>query len=304
MSILVTGATGFIGSYLCRELLNRGFEVNALTHSGRTDNIKNLLSNGNFHLHTGDIQDTNMLSSLLTDNNVETVFHLAAKLPAATDTENPIPCFNVNAAGTLSMLQASAACGVKTFIYTSTMSVYSEPPDYLPVDEAHDTRPATIYGIAKLTGEWCCRLYEKDMKIIILRYGGVYGKHHGESDAVAVFTKQALRNQPLAIYGDGKQSSDFTCIDDAIEGTLQAWMNDEAGVYNIGSGQETGVHKLAELIRKITRSKSDIVLTGELTDRSFRFVLDISRACKSFGYVPRNIEEGLRRYLADIGHDA
>lgn len=304
MSILVTGATGFIGSYLCRELLNRGFKVNALTHSGRTDNIKDLLANQNFHLHTGDIQNTGMLNSLLIKNNVETVFHLAAKLPADTDKENLLPSFNVNATGTMSVLQASAACRVKTFIYTSTMSVYSEPPEYLPVDEAHATKPSTIYGIAKLTGELCCRLYEKDMKIIILRYGGVYGKNHGEPDAVAIFTKQALSNQPLTIYGDGKQSSDFMYIGDAVEGTLLAWMKNAAGVYNIGSGQETSVHKLAQLILEESGIKSEIILTGERTDRPFRFVLDISRARKSFGYTPRNIEEGLRRYLADIGHDA
>ena len=304
MSILVTGATGFIGSYLCRELLNRGFEVNGLTHSGRTDNINDLLAHRTFHLHTGDIQDTGMLKNLLTDNSIDTVFHLAAKLPAGTDKQDPLPCLNVNAAGTVSMLRAAAACGVKAFIYTSTMSVYSEPPDYLPVNEVHSTKPSTIYGIAKLAGESCCRLYETDIKIIILRYGGVYGKHHGESDAVAIFAKQALRDQPLTIYGDGKQSSDFMYIDDAVEGTLLAWIKNEAGIYNIGSGQETSIYKLAELIQKVSKSESEIVLTGELTDRPFQFVLDISRARKSFGYAPRSIEEGLRRYLADTGHDA
>ena len=81
MSILVTGGTGFIGSHLCRKLLNRGYEVTALSRSGRTDNIKELLTNRNFQLNTGDIKDTAKIRDLMSDRNIQTVFHLAAQLP-------------------------------------------------------------------------------------------------------------------------------------------------------------------------------------------------------------------------------
>jgi UDP-glucose 4-epimerase len=304
MSILVTGATGFIGSHLCRELVTREYEVSALTHSGRTDNIQLLLTHSNFHLYTGDIQDTVMMQDIMQENRVETVFHLAARLPDEKDIENPIPCFNTNVMGTLSLLNSAASNGVNTFIYVSTMSVYSEPPEYLPVDESHPTKPSTIYGAAKLAGEFCCRPYSSNMRTIVVRYGGIYGKYCRESDAVPTFMRQALRNEPITIFGDGKQSSDFVHVDEALEGTLQVWEKGESGIYNIGSGEETSIEELAGIIKRITNTKSKIISKGNETERPFRFVLNINKARKLSGYSPRPLEEGLRRYAEEIGHQA
>lgn len=302
MSILVTGAAGFIGSHLCRELVTRGHEVAGLTHTGRTDAIAPLQTHGNFHPYSGDIQDTAAMRDIIERNRIETVFHLAARLPAEKDTDDPQHSFDTNARGTLSLLKAAAPGGVKTFIYTSSMSVYSEPPEYLPVDEKHTARPATIYGITKLTGELYCHSCERDMKIIILRYGGIYGKRCRETDAVPAFFRQALANEPIIVFGDGEQSSDFLYIEDAIEGTMLAWERDEPETYNIGSGEETTARELAEMIKMITGAKSEIIVKGNEIERPFRFVLDIAKARKLTGYSPRPLEEGLRRYAGEIGH--
>jgi len=303
MSILVTGASGFIGSHLCRELVRRGHHVAALTRSGRTEYIAPLLPHENFSLHTGDVNDTNLIHQIIEDNRIKTIFHLAARLPNKNDMNNPLRSFDINARGTSNVVSAAASKNVEQFIYISTMSVYSEPPSYLPVDEEHPAQPHTIYGITKRTGELCCNPYYDRMTVIILRYSGVYGQYCRESDAVPTFIKQALHNQPLTINGDGTQSSDFVYIDDIVQGTILAWDKGTPGVYNIGSGQEMSVQELAEKIIHLTGSKSKIIRSANKTERPYRFVLDINKARKLLGYSPLPLEEGLRRYLGEIGHN-
>jgi nucleoside-diphosphate-sugar epimerase len=300
MTIMVTGATGFIGSHLCIELINRNHTVFALTHSGKTRKVAPILNNANFQLHTGDILDTITLQDIIKDNRVDTVFHLAAQLPTDNDRENPMACFNTNAGGTLNLLAAAKSGGVGTFIYASTMSVYSEPPVHLPVDEIHSTQPPTIYGVAKLTGEFCCRLYSTDMTVIVLRYGGVYGLNCRESDAVPTFLRSALKNKPLIIHGDGIQSSDFTHVDDIVEGTLLAWEKGKPEVYNIGSGEETSILELSQKIINIADSTSEIQIGKVVTERPFRFVLDIEKARKQLGYRPRPLDAGLKKYAEEL----
>jgi len=300
MNVLVTGATGFIGSHLCKELIRRGHYVVALAHIRKTDNIKNLLQNRGFHLETGDIQNADMIHSLIRDNSIETVFHLAAQLPGEGNVNNPFLYFDTNARGTLNILNAAYLYGVSRFIYASTISVYSEPPQSLPVEESHPVKPTTIYGVAKLTGELYGNAYAKTMNTMTLRFSGAYGKNQRVSDAIPTFIRQALADKPLTVDGDGTQTSDFVYIDDVIQGALLAWEMNKPGVYNIGSSEETSVRELAERIISITSSKSEVVLTGKDTERPFRFFLDITRARGVLGYSPRSLEEGLCRYLKEF----
>jgi len=237
---------------------------------------------------------------MVKDNQAKVVFHLAAQLPSDGGLENPFVYFETNARGTLNLLNAAYLNGVEKFIYASSMSVYSEPPQYLPVDESHPTQPSTMYSVAKLVGELCCNLYSKVMNIVVLRYSGAYGRGERPSDAMLTFINQALSNKPITIHGDGTQASDFVYIDDVIQGTLLAWENNQPGVYNIGSGQETSVRELAERIIDITNSKSEAALTDKDTERPFKFFLDITKAQKVLGYSPRLLNEGLRIYLKEF----
>ena len=200
-------------------------------------------------------------------------------------------------------MKAATDKSVDKFIYISTMSVYSEPPSYLPVDEEHPAQPRNIYGITKVVGELCCNLDSDKMNVIILRYGGVYGQYCRESDAVPTFIQQALNNQPLTIDGDGTQSSDFVYIDDIIQGTILAWEKGNPGIYNLGNGQEISVREMAEKITNLTGSKSKIIRSASRSDRPYRFVLDITKAQKLLGYSPQSLDEGLRSYLANLGHN-
>ena len=302
-NILVTGTTGFIGSYLCKELIRKRYNVFGLSPSNDFRNIKPLLKKKNFHLLKGDIREFNFLKRIIKRNKIKIIFHLAALLPSSNDLKEPFSVFEVNARGTLNLLNAAYLNKIKKFIYTSSSSVYSEPPEYLPVDENHPTRPSTIYGISKLEGELYCNAYSKVMNITVLRYCGAYGKGQDKHYATYRFIKQALENKPITIYGDGNQTADFTYIGDIIQGTILAMQKNKPGIYNISSGEETSIKDLAKKIIRITGSKSKIILTGKSTDRPFRFVLDIKKARKVLGYSPLSLNEGLSKYISEIKNE-
>lgn len=271
MNILVTGSTGFIGSSLCKELSLKGHNVSG------------------FSLPEGDIRNLDLVKKAM--ENIEVVFHLAALLPH-NNPNDPTLFFNNNVQGTLNLLKASSQ--VKTFIYASTMSVYAEPPQYLPVDENHSVWSATAYGVSKIQGELLCNLYSNT---IILRYGGAYGVGQDKHYATQRFASQALKNEPITIYGNGNQSTDFTYIDDIVQGSILALEKNKAGIYNIASGKETTIRNLAEKIIALTNSRSKIIITDKNTDRAFRFCLDIKKAEKVLGYSPLSLDRGLAKYL-------
>ena len=303
MNTLVTGTTGFIGSHLCKELIQRGYTVFGLSRSGRIHNIKPLLNRKEFHLQIGNIQDVRFLSDIIRVNNIKVVFHLAAQLPQNKGLDNPFQYFDINARGTLNLLSAAYLNGVDKFIYASTISVYSEPPMYLPIDEKHPVQPSTIYGVSKLEGELYCNIYSKTMNIAVLRYGGAYGNGQPKHKVVPAFISQALNNRPITIYGDGTQTSDFVYVGDIVQGTLLALEKSKTGVYNIGSGEDMCIRNLAERIIELTNSKSEIIFTNKSTDRPFRFVLDITKARKELGYSPRSINEGLSMDISEFDRE-
>jgi nucleoside-diphosphate-sugar epimerase len=300
MNILVTGATGFFGSRLSRELLRKGHQVFGLSQRGKTENTTSIANENKFHLIISDIRDAALMQRIIKENRIKSIFHLAAQLPEKNDNPTDFDYFDTNARGTLNLLDAAAREKVSNFIYGSTISVYSGPPVRLPVDENHPTQPTSIYAVSKLTGELLCNAYAGRLKTAVLRYSGAYGSGERESDAVWRFMRQARKNQPLTVYGDGKQTSDYVFIEDVIRGTALVLEKDCSGVYNIGSGEETSVITMAEKILKLTGSKSKISFTGNKTDRPFRFYLDIDRAKKDFGYTARPLDEGLRNYLREL----
>lgn len=279
INILVTGAAGFIGSHLCRALIQKKYNVFPLK---------------------GDIRNLDFLKKIIKKHRIKTIFHLAAALPRDNDIKDPFLLFEVDARGTLNLLNAAYLGGVKKFIYASSNSVYSEPPEYLPVDENHPTRPLTIYGASKLAGELYCNVYSKAINMTILRYCGAYGEGQDKHYATYRFVAQALDNKPITIYGNGGQTSDFTYIEDIVQGTILAMEKNKPGIYNISSGEEASIRDLAKKIIKLTGSKSKIILTGKDTDRSFRFYLDISKARKILGYSPLMLNKGLSKYISEI----
>ena len=297
INVLVTGATGFIGSHLCHELVQKGYRVFGLSHSGNMRSIESLLQQNNFHLLQADICDTGCISSMIEENNIGAVFHLAAQLPSADDLDDPQSSFDVNVRGTLTTLHAACMNKVTKFIYSSSIDVYLEPPQYLPVDERHPTRPGTHYGVGKLAGELYGSLYSNSIKVTVLRYSIVYGRGCKRGGAANRFIHQATNFEPLTIYGAGAQSNDFVYVGDVVQANLLALEQDKPGIYNIGSGEETSVKNLAQSIIKLTGSRSGIFFTHTESNKPFRFALDISLAQKALGYEPLTLSQGLSEYI-------
>jgi len=293
--ILVTGATGLVGSRLCKRLVSEGYEVVGLTHNRGNIVIESLLECGNFNVVQGDVRKQSDVWGIFNEYKIKTVFHTAAQLPYTPDKD----LVGVNVAGTYNLLKLSHVYGVGEFIYASSMGVYSDPPNYLSIDEIHPTQPSTEYGKTKYTGELLCNRYKDSMMITILRFAGVYGLSSEKNRAVNNFIRNALNNEPLTVDGDGSQSSDFVYVDDIIKGIYLAWQNHTPEIYNIGSGRDITIKELAKMIIKLTGSKSEIVFNGEQIERPFRFYLDIAKAKEDFGYLPCSLKDGLSLYIKE-----
>lgn len=301
MNVLVTGATGFIGSNLCRELIktNKTF---GLSKSGNTERIKDFVDNENFTLLVGDIGDPDFLQKIIKENSIETVFHMAAFIPKGeSDKENEM-CVEINEKGTMNVVKASYSGGVKNFIYSSTMSVYSSPPESLPVNEEHPTEPSSAYGQSKLSGGNICKEYSDKMKVTILRYSGVYGPGQQDFRAIPIFIKSSIDNKPIVLDSDGTQTSDFVYVKDVAKANILSI--GKSGVFNIGCGEETSIKTLAEKIVSLCNSNSDIMYSKTKSSRPFRFAYDISKAKKELGFKPTPLESGLLEFIKYIMNES
>ncbi len=283
MITLITGSTGLIGSHLHRRLAEDDAEVIGLTHQ------------------ECDICDYDTVLRCIKLYHPDTVFHLAAHLPSTPDPD----FIKVNVTGTSNLLEACYQNSVRNFIYASSMSVYSAPPEYLPVDEAHPAKAGDLYGKTKFIGELLCGHYSGLMKTVIVRFSSVFGI--GDSSRVVYrFMQSALSGQTIQVDGDGSPSSDFIYVDDAVRGAVLAMERGKSGeVYNIGSGRETSLLELAGMIAGLELEdekdeKVEVKLSGKPATRPFRFAADISKAIRELGYCPGDLVGGLRKYREEI----
>jgi len=303
--IMVTGGAGFIGSHLVDRLIEMGNNVVVYDnfdeyYTGKEENIRDHLGNPNFTLIKGDILDYNALCKSM--NKVDIVFHLAAQAGVRYSLENPLKTNTVNTSGTLNVLSAAKKNRVKKVVFASSSSVYGAL-QYMPVDEKHPTNPISIYGASKLVAEKYCQIYNNflDLPTIILRYHTVYGPRQRPDMAICKWTKLLLSNKLPIIYGDGKQTRDFTYVEDIIDGTLKAAEIEDAEgeVFNLGGGSKTSINDTVKLLLKLT-DKEDIdpiykkPKMGDVHDT----LADISKARKILGYYPKvNLYNGMIQFI-------
>ena len=302
--MLVTGGAGFIGSHIIARLLSDGHDVTCLDSfdpyydpAVKRQNITPYLSHDGFTLITGDINDRQLLAQAL--DGCDYVFHEAAQAGVRISVEDPMKPHTANATGTLSLLQACVDAGVKKVINASSSSVYGTVR-YLPFDEEHPTLPVSPYGVTKLAAEHYCRVFSElyCLPTVSLRYFTVYGPRMRPDLAISIFTRQALANKPIEIFGDGTKTRDFTYIDDIVEANMLA-MRLGSGPCNIGGGHRISITDLAEAIIRANGSASEIRYGDSVKGDAEHTFADTAKAGREFGWRPQvPLDDGLRRYAA------
>src|SRR5689334_11930630 len=254
---LVTGGCGFIGANLVPMLVGRGADVRILDNFALAGPDR-VAGTGADDVE-GDIRDRDAVSRAM--DGVEAVIHLAAFGNVVDSIAEPHDNFDVNARGTLVVLDGAARAGVRRFVFASTGGALigdASPP----VDERSVPRPISPYGASKLAGEGYCHAYRGSygLETVALRFANVYGpRSEHKKGAVTAFIRRALGGEPLIIYGDGSASRDFLYVQDLCRGIVAALFHPAAdGVIHLASERETALVELARLIVDISGAEVPI----------------------------------------------
>jgi len=234
---------------------------------------------------------------------IDYVFHQAALPSVPRSVKNPIESNNTNINGTLNVLLAAKDNSVKKVIYASSSSVYGDTPT-LPKKEEMMPSPLSPYAVSKLAGEYYCQVFSNvyNLPTVSLRYFNVYGpRQDPNSEYAAVipkFVKSIIENKQPVIFGDGKQTRDFSYIDDVVNANILAAESKAIGVFNIACGKRITIKSLAETIMKLTGKKLKIKYDKPRPGDIMHSLADITKAKKSFNYKPEfNIEKGLKETI-------
>ena len=302
-TFLVTGAAGFIGSNLCEALLNKGCKVKALDDlsTGKQENIDLFLGNPNYTFIKGDIKDLDVC--LKACEGVDYVLHQAAWGSVPRSLEMPLFYNKNNIEGALNMLEAARQNGVKKFVYASSSSVYGDEPN-LPKIEGCEGNLLSPYALTKRCDEEWAKLYTKfyGLDTYGMRYFNVFGRRQDPDGAYAAvipkFLKQLMHGETPTINGDGKQSRDFTYIDNVIEANLKACLapHEAAGeAFNIAYG---GREFLIDIYYGLAKALGVNIEPNFGPDRKGDIKhsnADISKAKKLLGYDPDySFEDGIQ----------
>lgn len=303
--VLITGAAGFIGSHLAQACLARGWQVKALdcltTYYSPTTKVRNAES---FAGHPDctyleqDVLDFD-LRTLMAD--VDVVFHLAAQAGVRASWGQSFDVYTqLNVTVLQRLLEAARdAPHLKSFVFASSSSVYGDA-EALPTPEDQILKPLSPYGATKVLGEHLCYLYHRSFGVptVSLRFFSVYGPRQRPDMAFHRAIDAALHAREFVVFGDGRQTRDFTFVADIVEGTIAASQHGVAGsTYNLGGGSRVSMLDVLDVIRAETGGldvRHDGVQHGDARDTA----ADIGRAAQDLGYAPsRTVEQGLREQI-------
>ena len=299
MRALVTGGAGFIGSNLVTRLLQHGLRVRILDNfsSGHRTNLDPAAE-----VVEGDVRDAAVVARAVA--GCEQVFHLAASVGNTRSIEHPIEDTEINALGTLRVLEASRAHGVKRIVYSSSAGIFGELKT-LPIDELHPIDPDTPYGASKLAGEKLCLAYGKlyPLEAVCLRYFNVYGVHQrydAYGNVIPIFAHRVLAGEPVRIFGDGEQTRDLVNVQDVAEANFRAGTAPAvSGAFNVASGTRVTINELARMVFAAAGVAPRIEYAEPRKGDVRHSLADISKARQAFGYAPAvALPEGLADYMA------
>ncbi|MDP2929931.1 MAG: GDP-mannose 4,6-dehydratase [Candidatus Omnitrophota bacterium] len=305
--VLVTGADGFMGSHLAEKLLAEGAKVSVYVRGNSTIgttqyNLKNIkpLEKRFEDIITGDIASADC-RALVKKNCPDVILHLAADAYVPNSFTHPLEVMETNVLGTLNMLHAVIEMkSIKRIVCTSSSEIYGMTIGGA-IDEEHPLYPSSPYAASKVAADRYCYAYWNTYKVpvAIIRPFNTYGPRH-TYDVIPKFIELALKSETLTIHGDGKQTRDFTYVDDMIDAFLVMGSHPKAvgRAVNFGTGKDISVNYIAKKIKEISGSDSKIVHTKDRIAQVRRLNCDYSLAEKLFGWKPKvYIDEGLRRNI-------
>jgi dTDP-glucose 4,6-dehydratase len=301
--VVVTGGAGFLGSHLCERLLVDGCEVVALDNflTGTPANVARLTDNDRFRLLRADITDY-----IHVPGPVDAVLHFASPASPIDYLLLPIETLKVGSIGTLHALGLAKDKGARLLL-ASTSEVYGDPKVH-PQPESYwghvnPVGPRGVYDEAKRYAEALTMAYRRTHQLdtSIVRIFNTYGERMRPNDgrAIPTFIRQALRGEPITVAGDGSQTRSVCYVDDLVEGILLLLRSDLAGPVNLGNPHELSMLDLAERVRKLAASSSEITFIPRPEDDPAIRQPDISLATKELGWAPKvDLDEGLARTIA------
>jgi len=310
---LVTGSAGFIGSNLVEAILNLGYKVRGIDNlsTGKKENVEEFLDNPNYEFIEGDIRD--LETCMQACEGIDYVLNQAAWGSVPRSIEMPLFYEEVNIKGTLNMMEAARQNGVKKFVYASSSSVYGDEPN-LPKTEGREGNVLSPYALTKKVDEEYGKLYTNlyGLDTYGMRYFNVFGRRQNPEGAYAAvlpkFIKQLLNDEQPTINGDGKQSRDFTYIENVIEANLKACnaSHEAAGqAYNIAyGGREFLIDIYMQLLNSLGKDIQPIFGPDRKGDIKHSNA-DVSKAKEMLGYEPdwnfeRGIEAAIQWYKENL----
>ena len=302
MNIVITGGSGFVGSYLCERLINDGHEIivvdNLLT--GSTENINHLMHNENFSFIEHDVQN-----HIEIENKVDYVLHFASAASPKAYTEHPVNTLKAGSVGTINTLGLAKKHDAE-YLLASTSEVYGDPLISPQTEEywgnVNPNGERSMYDEAKRFAEAAVATYSRsyDLKTKIVRIFNTYGPRMQLNDGRVVtnFIVQALKNENITIYGDGSQTRSFSYVEDTVAGIISLMNSSEYDVFNIGNPNEMTVGQLAEKIIELTDSTSEIKYLELPNDDPKQRKPDITKAKTKLNWEPKvNLEDGLTKTI-------
>jgi len=296
-NILVTGGAGFIGSNLVDVLApdNNVVVLDDLS-SGTLANLEKSQDKINFI--KGDVRDEKLVVGLVA--KADFVFHLAANVGNVKSIEDPLFDMDVNIRGTINLLEACRRSKIERLVYSASSAIFGESR-YLPMDEEHPIQPESPYAVSKLSAEKYCFTFHKvyGVPVSAVRYFNVYGPRQGSSgysNVIPIFFRKIREENPLTIFGDGKQTRDFVFVGDVVQANILAATTVAAigEGFNIGTGNAHDLNELVTFINQITGKRNRTTFAPARKGEVRYSQANITKAQKILGYKPFNsLEKGL-----------
>jgi UDP-glucose 4-epimerase len=290
MKILITGGAGFIGSHLVEKLLIKNNEI-LIIDNLMTGKKENLSFEGNYELFIDDLGSEKSLNKII-EFNPDVCFHLAAQASVVISVSNPALDFDHNILQPILLLKTLLKTDCKKFVFSSSGgTIFGEPVNVPTSEEDFAGEPQSPYGVAKKRLNELIQIITKDTKMSysILNFSNVFGPRqdpHGEAGVISIFSNKFLSNEQPIIYGDGNQTRDYVYVMDVVEAMILSSKTEENLFLNIGTGIETSVNQLVEIMKDKFNSDIEPIYQDAREGELLRSVLDNSKALASIGWKP------------------